>query len=82
MALSIIKTSGTLPTDVEEDHKTTSIDDGSDLLRECAGGCGKKILFFGFPEIGSNWGAEVEGTLCLECSSSHLKHAQTNVDKG
>lgn len=58
-------TSGSAWTESEE---ITPPEDGSELLRECAGGCRKKILIFTFstPE---DWGEEIEGALCLECKT-------------
>lgn len=71
MALTVTKTSGSVGS--PEVDVGVPVEDGNDLLRECAGGCGKKILFFGFPEPGE-WGEQVEGSLCVECRSKPLKH--------
>lgn len=63
------------------EQETVAMSSGSDadsiafeMLRPCMGGCGQKILFFGFPENKEDWGSQVEGTLCLECRSKPLKH--------
>lgn len=79
MALSTVKTSGSLSAEIDEKDAAVPVEDGNDLLRVCAGGCGKKILFFGFPETGVEWSAEVEGSLCLECRSSPLKHTPVQL---
>lgn len=71
MSLTVTKTSGSLV-----DHESDSaeaVEDGNDLLKECGGGCGKKILFFGFPES-QEWPEGVEGALCVECRSKPLRH--------
>ena len=46
-------------------------DDGSDILKECFGGCGKKILIFG-PGLSEEWGDGVAGALCLECKAKSI----------
>lgn len=51
-----------------------SAESESDILRPCAGECGQKILFFGFPGTGEEWTKEIEGALCMECRSKPLKH--------
>lgn len=79
MALNIVKKSGSLPTEIDSGAGATVVEDGADILRICAGGCEKKILFFGFLETGVEWGAEVEGALCLECRAKPLKHTPVNV---
>lgn len=79
MALSTIKTSGSLSAEANEKDIAIVVEDGNDLLRTCAGGCGKKILFFGFPETGIEWSREVEGALCLECRASPLKHTPVQL---
>lgn len=78
MALNIVKKSGSLPTEIDS-NAAVPVEDGADILRICAGGCGKKILFFGFPETGVEWSAEVAGALCLECTAHPLKHTPVNV---
>lgn len=64
MLLSVTKKSGS----VEDTDMAIPVETGDDLLIECSGGCGKKILFFGTPLKDS------EGILCLECMSAPLKH--------
>jgi len=54
-----INTTGSI--DVPVSQKET----GNDLLRLCAGGCGNKILFFGFPET-EDWSESVIGALCVQ----------------
>lgn len=53
---------------VEEDIIVVEVEleeDGSDILRDCAGGCGQKIFIFaGTVE---DWGANVEVAHCLPC---------------
>jgi fermentation-respiration switch protein FrsA (DUF1100 family) len=71
MSLSVTKTSGSV--EEYEADAAVPVEDGNDLLRECAGKCGKKILFFGFLDS-SDWGEGVEGALCVECRSKPLKH--------
>ena len=70
MALTIVKNSGSVQRD--DPDEAVEVDDGSDLLVVCAGGCGKKILFFDFPRT-TEWGDATEGTLCLECKSRPLR---------
>ena len=69
MNLSTTKLSGS----TSDDNLAVAVEDGNDILRECAGGCGKKILFFGFPDE-NDWGENLDGALCLECKSNPLKH--------
>lgn len=57
----------------------TIIDDGSDILTECAGGCGKKILFFGHP-VSNDWGDGIDGAFCLECRTASLSHGFDDDD--
>lgn len=71
MSLTTTKTSGSVE-DFEIDI-AVPVEDGNDLLRLCAGKCGKKILFFGFPGS-DDWAEGVEGALCVECRSKPLKH--------
>jgi hypothetical protein len=71
MSLSVTKISGS--TSGDDRDLVVPVEDGGDLLRECAGGCGKKILFFGFPK-NKDWGSQLEGALCVECRSKPLKH--------
>lgn len=42
------------------------LEDNSDILRDCAGKCGQKILSFSLPST-DNWGDNTEGAFCLEC---------------
>lgn len=72
MALTVTRVSGSGGHTDDEDI-AVPVDDGNDLLVECSGGCGKKILSFGFPES-SDWGDSTEGALCLECRALPLKH--------
>lgn len=74
MALTVTKKSGSVGIpDIDVDVEIP-VDDGNDLLKECTGGCGKKILFFGFPDDESEWGDGVEGAYCIDCRSKPLKH--------
>lgn len=68
--LLVTKTqSGSLPPD--DPDAGVPVEDGSDILRECAGGCGQKILVFG-PQP-DDWGEGVAGAFCLECRSRPFK---------
>lgn len=69
--MTVTRTSGSVE-DFEIDV-AVPVDDGNDLLKDCAGGCGKKILFFGFPGS-ADWGEELEGSLCIDCRSKTFKH--------
>lgn len=75
MPLSITRTSGSV--DLMEDDWAEEVDDGNDLLRECEGGCGKKILFFSSPRPKKSkkkfTPEELEQLMCLECRSKPLK---------
>lgn len=73
MSLTVTRTSGSAHDDADIDI-AVPVDDGSDMLIECAGGCKKKILFFGF-EKSEDWGEGVEGALCIDCRARPLKHA-------
>lgn len=56
---------------IEEDDDVLVVDvelEENDILRDCAGKCGQKILDFGMPA--GDWGdSMVEGAFCLECRS-------------
>lgn len=43
--------------------------DASDILQECAGKCGKKILLF--LSTANDWGDGTDGQLCIDCRA-HL----------
>ena len=47
-------------------------ENGNDLLRECAGKCGKKILFFGL-SADADWKDAIDGAFCLDCRAKLLK---------
>lgn len=46
-------------------------EEGADILKECFGGCKKKILVFSLPST-EDWGENTEGALCLECKARLL----------
>lgn len=56
------------PTIEEDDILVVEVEleDDSDILKDCAGKCGQKILDFGMPVTG-DWGMNTEGAYCLEC---------------
>lgn len=69
MTLAVTKSSGSK----DDKDLAVPVEDGSDLLHECAGGCGNKILMFGVLNM-EDWGRAAEGALCLECKMKPLKH--------
>lgn len=73
MALSVTKASGSVSDHHDDDDLAVVVDEADDILQPCAGGCGKKILSFGFSGD-SDWGEKMAGTLCIECLAKPLKH--------
>lgn len=67
--VTVTKTSGSL----DDADLAVPVDGPEDILRDCAGGCGQKVLFFGFPPPGE-WSDQVEGALCLTCRAKPLAH--------
>jgi hypothetical protein len=69
--LTMVKNSGSLSSDDELDI-AVEVDDGDDLLKLCAGGCGQKILVFSLES--ENWGEHIDGALCLECKTKQITY--------
>lgn len=70
MNLSVTRNSGSI---VEGDPDlAVAVEDGSDILQFCPGGCKKKVLFFGFNPY-SDWGDQLKDAMCLECRTKLVK---------
>jgi hypothetical protein len=69
--LTMVKNSGSLSPDDELDIGV-EIDNGDDLLKLCAGGCGQKILAFAVSS--DDWGEHIDGALCLECKTKQITY--------
>lgn len=75
--MTVTKTSKT----GSDEELAVPVEDGNDILKQCAGGCGKVVLFFG-TNLADDWGAGVEGSLCLECRSKPLRHVPEGEKDG
>lgn len=76
MALTTTRLSGS---GAESDDDGVLVDDGADMLAECPGGCGKKVLKFS-TFVDDDWGDSVEVLMCLECRAKPLKHTPRRSD--
>ena len=57
--------------DADDSDLAVIVDDGNDLLIDCAGGCKKKILSFGTKKKGKRKN-DLEGHFCIDCLSKKL----------
>jgi len=73
MILTTTRLSGSAE-NTDEENVAVPVEDGNDILHFCPGGCKKKVLFFGF-NTDSDWGDQLNDSMCIECRSRLIKDA-------